>query len=311
MPLEFKGNRMITRYSGSEGRRLLVEALTQQVVLSGDKAIVEKISENSELLQFSENHIIISQGEIDNSLYFILSGEVSINVDGRRIATRGPGQHIGEMALVDPSARRCATVTTTVETVLAKASEGLINSIATEHPIVWKNISRELAARLRQRNRYVRQQNSSPRVFVASSVESLDIAREIQRSFSYDNFVVVLWTDNVFLASFATIESLENAISSSDFAIIILGAEDEIISRGTNISAPRDNVLFELGLFWGSIGRRRTYIVKRRDVDIKIPSDLLGVKVLDIPPGNASDLSSRLGSVCTEIRQAINSLGPL
>ena len=39
-----------------------------------------------------------------------------------------------------------------------------------------------------------------------------------------------------------------------DFAILVLTADDLVASRDVLSTAPRDNVLFELGLFMGGLG---------------------------------------------------------
>jgi predicted nucleotide-binding protein len=60
-----------------------------------------------------------------------------------------------------------------------------------------------------------------------------------------------------------------------DFAVLALTPDDMIQSRGKSQESPRDNVLIELGLFIGVVGRKRTFIVYNRAADIKLPSDML------------------------------------
>ena len=110
---------MIERFQGEAGRRLLVEALLRQPVVQGQREIAGAIADHCELLAFEPGNKIIEQNGADNDIYFILSGEVIIEVNGRFVAERRGSQHLGEMALIDPVGRRTATATASTETVVA------------------------------------------------------------------------------------------------------------------------------------------------------------------------------------------------
>lgn len=56
----------------------------------------------------------------------------------------------------------------------------------------------------------------------------------------------------------------------------MLTPDDLVRYRGKKVNAPRDNVIFELGLFMGAIGRDRTYLLTSSK-EMKIPSDLDGI----------------------------------
>ena len=60
----------------------------------------------------------------------------------------------------------------------------------------------------------------------------------------------------------------------------ILQDDDIIISRDDEKRGPRDNVVFELGLFMGLLTRIRTFIAIEKDVEQKLASDLLGLTPL-------------------------------
>ena len=96
-----------------------------------------------------------------------------------------------------------------------------------------------------------------PRVFVGSSTEGLKIAQAMQVLLD-TACQVETWAQGVFGLSQGTLESLVQALPRFDFAILILTADDLTVSRGLERAAARDNVLFELGLFMGSLGRERT-----------------------------------------------------
>ena len=68
-------------------------------------------------------------------------------------------------------------------------------------------------------------------------------------------------------------------------------------------------MIFELGLFMGALTRKRTFIVSPRGVDIKIPSDLLGITKLTYKSGAKDELPSLIAPVCDEIRKIIEKTG--
>lgn len=95
-----------------------------------------------------------------------------------------------------------------------------------------------------------------------------------------------------------------------DFAIFIFTPDDLIIIRDEKKLVVRDNILFELGLFTGTIGKRRCFIVKPRDVELHFPTDLLGLTPADYD-GNRSDddLTSAVNHPCILIKKEVAHLG--
>lgn len=296
---------MPRRFDGDEGRRRLKDALGGQRLVGGDDALAAALAAVAVAGSRSSGGVLISQADTSNCIYFILSGHVTVLVNGRGVATRGPGDHVGEMALVDPAASRSATVTAIDDVLFAEVPEAEFTRIAADYPAIWRRIGMELCHRLRQRGEALRQPNETPRLFLGSSAEALSIVRALQDGLSHDPVVSVIWTDRIFGASSFAIESLEAQVQSADFAAMVFSPDDTTLSRAVEREAPRDNVVFELGLFMGVLGRRRTFIVKPRGVDLKIPSDLLGLGVLEYPAGSPDDLASRVGPVCNALRTTI------
>jgi CAP12/Pycsar effector protein, TIR domain len=70
-------------------------------------------------------------------------------------------------------------------------------------------------------------------------------------------YEVRLWTHDVFELSQGVLESLLRCADQVDLAVLVLTADDVVASRGDVSCAPRDNVVFELGLFIGALGRER------------------------------------------------------
>ena len=299
---------MINRFRGTENLDRFISALRQQTIIHDNENLAIELAEQAEILQFEPEAELIVQGGADNDLYFILAGRLSIVVNGREVAIRESGQHVGEMALIDSSARRSASVVAIEQTVVAKISEASFRPLADKYPRVWQLIATELAKRLQQRNRLVASTNPRPVLFIGSSQESLPIARAIRSNFDHDDFVVNLWTDNIFGPSQFVITELEKLIQEADFAVLVLGPDDEVISRNQKSDVPRDNVIFELGLFMGALSHERTFMIIPRDCDIKIPTDLLGLTSLSYKSDDSNAFIALLGPVCDELRDIINKM---
>ena len=299
---------MISRFSGTENSARLISALRQQTIIHDNENLSIELAEQAEILQCESEEELIVQGAADNDIYFILAGRLSIVVNRREVAIRGPGQHVGEMTLIDPAARRSASVIAIEQTVVAKISEMAFRPLADRYPRVWQLIATELSRRLQQRNRLVASTNPRPVVFIGSSKESLPVARAIRSNFDHDDFVVKLWTDRVFGPSRFPIAELEKQVREADFAVLVLGADDIVGSRNEKFDVPRDNVILELGLFIGALSHERTFMVIPRDCEIKLPTDLSGLISLNYKSDGSNNLIALLGPVCDELRNVINKM---
>jgi hypothetical protein len=149
------------------------------------------------------------------------------------------------------------------------------------------------------------------KVFIASSSEGLDVAKAVRRLLLNelaDKAKVEPWTRR-FELSATYIESLEKIAVEADFAVLVLTPDDVTTSRKKEKLAPRDNVIFELGLFMGALGRERCYLVHEDRPDLKLPSDLLGVKSATFKSPNDGDLEAALDAGCALIAKRITNLG--
>jgi hypothetical protein len=147
-----------------------------------------------------------------------------------------------------------------------------------------------------------------PALFVGSSSEGLRIAEAVQVVLD-PVCEVELWTQGVFGLMQGTLESLVMALSRFDFALLVLTADDLTVSRGTEKAAARDNVLFELGLFIGSLSRDRTFMIFDRTNPPALPSDLAGITAATFAPHTSGNLEAALGAPCAKIRSAVERLG--
>jgi predicted nucleotide-binding protein len=137
---------------------------------------------------------------------------------------------------------------------------------------------------LDERRKFHRVPNPHPVLFVGSSKEGLPIAAALAAAIPRDIASVTLWSEGVFGASHFPIEDLAALLQSADFAALLASADDTVVSRGKETQAPRDNIVFELGLFMGALSRQRTFLIVPQGVDIKIPTDLLGINTVRYDP---------------------------
>jgi hypothetical protein len=118
-----------------------------------------------------------------------------------------------------------------------------------------------------------------PRVFIGSSTEGLDVARAIELNLDQD-CECVLWKSNVFEVSATFIESLEKALSEVEFAVLVVTPDDLRVKREETSKIPRDNIVFELGLFMGRLGRQRAFVVCDPKY-MQLPTDLMGLSLAE------------------------------
>ena len=95
------------------------------------------------------------------------------------------------------------------------------------------------------------------RFFIGSSTERLPVARGLKRSLS-DCGDARVWDEAPeFALGESTLDGMIKVGNVSDFALLVFGPDDSSIIRGSEHLTPRDNVIFELGLLMGTIGRGR------------------------------------------------------
>ena len=148
-----------------------------------------------------------------------------------------------------------------------------------------------------------------PSIFIGSSTEGLEFARAVRAALS-DVAETTLWEDGVFTLGRTFIESLISALSRFDFAALVLTPDDQMVVRDDETLGPRDNIVFELGLFMGRLGRERTFIVRPAFGALKIPSDLAGILVASFDwPRSDGSYRAALGPACDLMREVVRDLG--
>lgn len=142
-----------------------------------------------------------------------------------------------------------------------------------------------------------------PTMFIGSSSGKGQRIAEMIKQLLADDVDCTVWHQGVFGLSGGTLETLDAAVDDYDFATLVLTPDDLLEQREIAGRGPRDNVLFELGLFMGALGRKRTFIVHPRTKLLLLPTDLAGITTATFK--GRGDLPAALGPVCTMITQAM------
>lgn len=142
--------------------------------------------------------------------------------------------------------------------------------------------------------------NNRPSIFIASSVAGLSVAQAVKSNF--DKIADVdIWTENIFALNKSALDTLINRSSFYDFAIFVLTPDDEALIKDQKQRIPRDNVIFEFGLFLGSIGTNRAFCIAEESVYIL--SDFAGITIPTYQ--TRANLVAAVGDACSQIKRAM------
>jgi CRP-like cAMP-binding protein len=98
-------------------------------------------------LDLKAGKVLARQGEVGREFLILLEGQVEVARDGKIIAVRGPGDFIGEIALLD-NRPRTATVIARTDVVVEVLNRGEFASLLAEAPELSSQIMATMARRL-------------------------------------------------------------------------------------------------------------------------------------------------------------------
>jgi CRP-like cAMP-binding protein len=118
-------------------------ASTPPHVLASVAAIAEEVAvENGETF--------IKLGELETCMYVVVNGHVdALAHDGKVLISLGPGQTVGEMALLDPSPRS-ASVQASEPTRLFRIQKDAFDELLKDRPEIAQSVIQMLCRRLRK-----------------------------------------------------------------------------------------------------------------------------------------------------------------
>jgi hypothetical protein len=145
---------------------------------------------------------------------------------------------------------------------------------------------------------------NKPRIFLGSSAKQAELLDAIARGLE-DIADVEPWM-TTFNPGRSTLDRLVELSQEVDFAAFVFAQDDWTTTDSSQAgqASPRDNVVFEAGLFGGALGIRRTFILHANDS--KLPSDLLGLTSVRYDPATGP---AEIDAINEKLRKAIESEG--
>jgi CRP-like cAMP-binding protein len=101
----------------------------------------------SEDLEIRAGTALCKEGEIGREFFVIVEGEVEVTRGGERVAMRGSGEFVGEIALLEPTPRT-ATVTAKTPLRVFVMTDKDFRVLVKESPAVERKVMRALARRV-------------------------------------------------------------------------------------------------------------------------------------------------------------------
>ncbi|GIZ99467.1 hypothetical protein TTY48_40790 [Tsukamurella sp. TY48] len=103
------------------------------------------------------------------------------------------------------------------------------------------------------------------------------------------------------------LDALLEVASGYDFAVLIASPDDTTDSRGESKPSARDNVILELGLFIGALGRERAYLLATGD--LRLPSDTFGLTRLSYQGRADDNLRAAVNPAVLQLEIQVKKLG--
>ncbi|MBS1848346.1 MAG: cyclic nucleotide-binding domain-containing protein [Actinobacteria bacterium] len=112
------------------------------------KRELTRIARAGDEVHLAEGALVVDQGDMGREAFVILSGTALVKRNGRKVATLGPGDPIGELSLLDRGPRT-ATVVATSELTVFVLSTRRFNAVLDESPGLSRKLLAFLAGRVR------------------------------------------------------------------------------------------------------------------------------------------------------------------
>lgn len=140
-----------------------------------------------------------------------------------------------------------------------------------------------------------------PKIFIGSSSAGYDVAVEV-KGFLSSVADVYLWKDSgVWELNRSTFDNLLRMSNYFDFGVFVATSDDLTMTKDKLVIEPRDNVILEMALFLGSIGKDRAFLLV--ESGIKLPSDFEGIYMPTFKRRDSSSIKAGCDDFISKIEE--------
>jgi CRP/FNR family cyclic AMP-dependent transcriptional regulator len=110
--------------------------------------LLDIFQDSKDLKEYPADTVLFSEGRKGDYMYVVIEGEVEISLHHKILAIAGPGEMVGEMALIN-SELRSATATTQSHCVLAYVDRASFESMLRHVPDFAMHVMNRLTTRIK------------------------------------------------------------------------------------------------------------------------------------------------------------------
>lgn len=110
---------------------------------------LRKIRGSLDEVEVPAGKVLVEEGRIGLEFFLIVNGTASVTRSGKNVATLGPGNHFGELALLDRRPRSASVVSETAMDMLV-LSQRQFNGLLDSVPTISRKLLAAMANRLRE-----------------------------------------------------------------------------------------------------------------------------------------------------------------
>ncbi|MBF6554588.1 MAG: cyclic nucleotide-binding domain-containing protein [Acidimicrobiales bacterium] len=110
---------------------------------------LRKIRSSLDEIEVPKGKVLVEEGRIGLEFFIVVTGTAVVTRNGKRVATLGPGDHFGELALLDRRPRS-ASVTSETDLDVLVLSQRQFNGLLQSVPSIGRKMLAAMANRLRE-----------------------------------------------------------------------------------------------------------------------------------------------------------------
>ena len=110
---------------------------------------IEALGRLMDEVDVNDGRVLMREGAVGREFFIVVSGSVRVERNGRKINELGPGDFLGEIALIDGGPRTATAIAAEPCRLLVLAASGF-RTLVSKYPSVQGKIMKALAERLRE-----------------------------------------------------------------------------------------------------------------------------------------------------------------